>query len=151
MKKTLLILLMLWTVETIGCQCTSHSDFLETVENKAYGLVIGKIIRTEDHRFQFSIDRVLNGSFPSDTIDLLQPDGSECGQNLRMFDPRKPYIFSLNDLTSSLPGYFELIPCASPALEVVGNKLRGRISAGLGQDQEMLLSDFLEIYAGKTP
>ena len=91
MKRILFFIILLWSLDTLGCNCASNYNgfFLRQVQH--FNLIIeGTAIATTDSQGFYTqaivIDKVLKGEPESDTLYLVD---SSCGLSLAFDKPTK--------------------------------------------------------------
>jgi antitoxin component YwqK of YwqJK toxin-antitoxin module len=124
---------------------------METIHDKENELFIGQIVGKNKNFYQVRVDKVIHGNLASDTINLISGNGANCLQLIMDKEIGQTFMFHISNLSSDDFQYYGLLECGTSSLKLINNKLQGRISGGSYQHQEMLLSDFLEIYENKNP
>ncbi|WP_299611232.1 hypothetical protein [uncultured Aquimarina sp.] len=151
MYKLIFIAVFFLTINVFGCTCRVDEDFLETLNRKnKKELISGEIIGIDNNLYQIKINTVIKGKLVPNTILTLENgNGGNCLPVFFESDVGKSYLLILNKSLNQTKNQYELTTCGTNMLRMFNSKIKGRISGGRGQSQEMLLSDFLDIYHKK--
>lgn len=152
MSRILFLILFFLAGRMFACSCSFDGDFFETIDKTKNNLLIeGKIVGQQGYFYQIKIDKVIKGSIDVKTINLMTGNGANCWEIITENDIGDSYVFNLTELSNDTVKYFGLSECGTSKLKVIDNKVQGRISGGIYQNQELQLIDFLEIYEKKCP
>jgi len=151
MYKLILITVFFSTINIFACTCRIDGDFLETLNQKnKKEFISGEITGIDNNFYQIKTHTVINGKLIPDTnLTLENGNGGNCLPIFFENDIGKSYLFILNVSSKQTKTEYELTTCGTSMLRILNNKIKGRISGGKGQTQEMLLSNFLDIYHKK--